>query len=80
MATISEEVDINKISLSNVETVGYSAEQDWLYVRLSGDSEYYFVTKNSNKIKEGMVPVEKALDSSEANDKLDQLISDASDD
>jgi len=78
MATIREERDINKISPDNVEYTGYSKESNWLYVRLPGD-EYYFVTENGNRIQKGQQPFEKALDSSEANDKLDQLISDASD-
>lgn len=78
MATISEERDINKISLDDVQYAGFSAEHDWLYIKTS-DSEYYFVTENNNRIKKEKVPFEKALDSSEANDKLDQLISDASD-
>jgi molybdate-binding protein len=78
MATIREELDIKKISLDNVEYAGYSKESNWLYVRLRGD-EYYFVTENGNRIQKGKQPFEKALDSSEANDKLDHLISDASD-
>jgi hypothetical protein len=78
MATISEERDINQISLNNVEDAGYSAEHNWLYVRLRGN-DYYFVTENGNRVQKGQQPFEKALDSSEANDKLDQLISDASD-
>lgn len=79
MATISEEIDISRLSLNDVEYVDYSADHDWLFVRLSGD-EYYFVTANGRRIKEGTRVEEKALDSSEANDKLDQLISDASGD
>lgn len=79
MATISEERDIDRISLSDVEYAGYSKSSNWLYVRLSGD-EYYFVTANGQRIKEGMRPEQKALDSSAANDKLDQLISGASGD
>jgi len=79
MATISEEMDVNDISLDKVKYAGYSRDDDYLYVRLSGD-EYYFVTENGNRITKDQVPFEKALDSSEANDKLDQLISDASDD
>lgn len=80
MATISEELEVNRISLSDVAEVGYSADHDWLYVRLYSDSEYYFVTTNGRRITEGSRIDQKALDSSEANDKLDQLISDASDD
>ncbi|MGQ3411049.1 hypothetical protein ACT4ML_02140 [Natrinema sp. LN54] len=79
MATISEPIDINRLSLSKVEHVGYSDPSNYLYVRLSGD-DYYFVTNNGEKVKKGKVPFEKSLDSSEANDKLDQLISDADDD
>ncbi|SEG36421.1 hypothetical protein [Halobellus limi] len=78
MATISDERDINRISLKNVQNVGFSAEHSWLYIKTS-ESDYYFVTSNNNRIKKGKQPIEKALDSSEANDKLDQLISDASD-
>lgn len=78
MATISEEIDISKVSLTDVEEAGYSAEYDYLYVRLSGDN-YYFVTTSGDRVVKGKV-AEKALDSSEANDKLDQLISDADDD
>jgi len=72
-------MDVNDISLDKVKYAGYSRDDDYLYVRLSGD-EYYFVTENGNRITKDQVPFEKALDSSEANDKLDQLISDASDD
>lgn len=79
MATISEEIDINRVSLSNVERVGYSDPSNYLYVRLSGGN-YYFVTSNGERVTKDKVPFEKALDSSEANDKLDQLISDADDD
>jgi len=78
MATISEDIDINKISLDDVEYAGYSKDHDWLFVKLQG-GEYYFVNENGNRITRDQVPFEKALDSSEANDKLDQLISDASD-
>jgi len=78
MATISEDIEIKKISIDDVEYAGYSEENDWLYVKLQGD-EYYFVNGNGNRITRDQVPFEKALDSSEANDKLDQLISDASD-
>lgn len=78
MVTISEDIDINRISLDDVEYAGYSKEHDWLYVKLQG-GEYYFINENGNRITRDKVPFEKALDSSEANDKLDQLISDASD-
>lgn len=79
MATISEEIDINRLSLHTVEHVGYSDPSNYLYVRLSGN-DYYFVTYDAERVKKDKVPFEKALDSSEANDKLDQLISDADDD
>lgn len=78
MATISDERDIHEISLADVRDAGFSKEHNWLYIETS-DSEYYFVTINGDRIKEGREPVTKALDSSGANDKLDQLISDASD-
>lgn len=78
MATISEDININKISLDDVEYAGYSKNNDWLYIKLQG-GEYYFINENGNRITRDQVPFEKALDSSEANDKLDRLISDASD-
>ena len=78
MATISEEIDISNVSLTDVEYASYSKEYDYLYVRLSGDN-YYFVTTNGDRVVKDKV-AQKALDSSEANDKLDQLISDADDD
>lgn len=79
MATISEEMDVSNIPRNDVENVSYSAEKNWLYVRLPGN-EYYFVTVNGRRITEGESVDQKALDSSEANDRLDQLISDADDD
>lgn len=78
MATITEGIDISDVSLTDVEDVGYSKEHDYLYVKLSGNN-YYFVTTNGNRVVKNEVD-QKALDSSEANDKLDQLISDADDD
>lgn len=47
MATISEDIDINRISLDDVEYTGYSKDHDWLYVNLQG-GEYYFVNENGN--------------------------------
>ncbi|WP_394743069.1 hypothetical protein [Natronococcus roseus] len=77
MAKITKSIDIADVPQDRVEYADFS-KQGSLYVSLSEESELYLVKVNGEKVKEEIDVDQKALDSSGANDKLDQLLSDAS--
>lgn len=79
--TVSKSIELTQLDLDQVWYAGYT-DKGSLYVRLEDADEPYFVVIDGTRIRpqENLATLQKALDTSEANDKLDEIISEAGND